>query len=220
MWAHNIWNSVPCFFSIFPPKSLLWGGGETIFWVAAQSFTHLRRASTVLLVGFVSWCRYRRPTGFRKCMGASKATNCRKSLRKGLWQMLLNFIGLWLVFFTMCFLVVLLPVTWWNTSHVIVRAIISMLLQNSCYPRGAPLEPEMLLRDEFPSKAFGFSYLPLGFAVWYLLIRSLYWSVAQISMRPQLMLPVKKCDFVTACVNPVILGSNEYLMGFLPPIAL
>lgn len=134
--------------------------------------------------------------------------------------MLLNFIGLCLGFFTVCFLVVLLPVTRRNTRHVIVRAIISMLLQNSCYPQGAPLEPEMLLRDEFSSKAFGFSYLPLGFAVRYLLIRSLYGSVAQISTSLQLMLPVKKCDFVTACVNPVILGSNEYLMGFLPPIAL
>lgn len=51
----------------------------------------------------------------------------------------------------MCFLVVLLVVMWQNISHVITRARISVHLQRSHYPQRAPLEPEVLLRDEFSS---------------------------------------------------------------------
>lgn len=98
----------------------------------------------------------------------------------------------------MCFLVVHLPVTQQNVTHMIVRAIISMHSQNSCCHQGAALEPEML-----PSC----SAKPLALAVYLralqrdilciLLIRSLYWSAAWTGMRLQLMLAVKNRDFVT-----------------------
>lgn len=130
--------------------------------------------------------------GFRKYVGASKATNFKKCLIKGLWQMLLK--CCFFFFFSMCFLVVLLPVTQQNISCVIVGAVISVHFQNSCLSPGCSLGAKMLPRDEFFSEDFGFSYLPLDLAAWYLLIRSLYWSVAWIGMRLQLMLPVKICD--------------------------
>jgi len=39
-------------------KSLHWGENpQILIWIAAQSVTHSRRASTVFFVGFVSWYR-------------------------------------------------------------------------------------------------------------------------------------------------------------------
>lgn len=104
--------------------------------------------------------------------------------------MLLNLI--FNFFFTICFLVVLLPVTQQN----IVRTIISLHFQNIHYPFCASLEPEMLQRDELSSQTFDSSCSALGFAVWYLLMRSLCWTGAWINRRLQLALPVKNWDFM------------------------
>lgn len=58
MWA-RITYSVPSFLSLFffflSCKNLHWGKNPKQSWIAVKSFTWSGRASTVLLVGFVSW---------------------------------------------------------------------------------------------------------------------------------------------------------------------